>query len=65
MTDDQDYLSQKTTDEVMSRMIKESRTVAVVGISDKLGRPSLTESALPSHPGLPSGPSVRPGNRVA
>ena len=60
MTDDQDYLSQKTTDEVMSCMIKESRTVAVIGISDKLGRPSLTVSSYLQDHGF----SVLPINPV-
>ncbi len=33
------------SDEIMSKMLSESRSVAVVGISDKLGRPSLTVSS--------------------
>ncbi|MHB1605073.1 MAG: CoA-binding protein [Leptospirales bacterium] len=32
-------------DETISRILDESRSVAVVGISDKLGRPSLTVSS--------------------
>lgn len=33
------------SDETVSRILDDSRTVAVVGISDKLGRPSLTVSS--------------------
>ncbi|MCL4461577.1 MAG: CoA-binding protein [Nitrospirae bacterium] len=63
MTDESTWISPRISDETISRMIDESRTVAVVGISDKLGRPSLTVSSylqdhgfsvLPVNPALES-----------
>lgn len=48
------------SDETLSRILDASRTVAVVGISDKLGRPSLTVSSYLQDHGF----SVIPVNPV-
>ena len=45
MTAEFDFSSMVPSDETILKMIKEARTIAVVGISDKLGRPSLTVSS--------------------
>lgn len=55
--------SYPVSDEALARILRESSTVAVIGISDKLGRPSLTVSSylqdhgfsvMPVNPGLES-----------
>ncbi|KGA94248.1 CoA-binding protein [Leptospirillum ferriphilum] len=60
MTAEQESFSMVPSDETISMLIRESKTIAVVGISDKLGRPSLTVSSyLQDH-----GYSVLPVNPV-